>query len=194
MGQNLTALTIGLKSLNDSDPSRNTLDRLVRPLQELAAQTARDLHRVALELRPSTLDDLGLVKAIRSLVETWSARCDIEADFEAGKYNPASVSSEIETTLYRIVQEALTNVAKHSGAKHVSVILGRSANNVQVIIEDDGRGFDASATLQGADGHGRLGLVGIEERLGVIGGVLNIESAPGHGTTLIVRISIPRTA
>ena len=86
MGQNLTALNVGLKSLLDADRRSDKLRSLVRPLQELAAQTARDLHRVALELRPPVLDDFGLVKAVRNLTETWSVRCGIEVDLEARKY------------------------------------------------------------------------------------------------------------
>jgi signal transduction histidine kinase len=192
MGQNLTALNLGLKSLLDVGSRAENLPHLVRPLQELATQTARDLHRVALELRPTALDDLGLVKAIRHLAQTWSARCHIEVDFEPGNYEPTGISSEIETTLYRVIQEALNNVAKHSGAKRVGLILGRAADRVQTIIEDDGCGFDTSRAPLTTNGHGRLGLLGIRERLGDIGGSLNVESAPSRGATLIVRIPIPK--
>src|SRR5436305_8163363 len=115
MGQNLTALNVGLKSLLEGK-SRSGLGGRVQHLQELATQTARDLHRVAVDLRPAALDDLGLVKAIRALIETWSARCRIDVDFEAGQYNPAGISYEIETIPYRIIQKALNTVAKHSGA------------------------------------------------------------------------------
>jgi signal transduction histidine kinase len=189
MGQNLTALNLGLKSLRDSDPSATNLSR-VRPLQELAAQTARDLHRVALELRPATLDDLGLVKAVRTLVEAWADRCRIEADLATEAYDPAGVSSEIETTLYRIIQEALNNVAKHSGASRISLVLRRAADQAQAIIEDNGRGFETTRALERPDGHGRLGLVGIQERLAGMNGSLHLESAPGQGATLIVRVPI----
>jgi signal transduction histidine kinase len=189
MGQNLTALNLGLKSLRDSDPSATNLSR-VRPLQELAAQTARDLHRVALELRPAALDDLGLVKAVRTLVEAWAERCRIEADLATEAYDPAGVSSEIETTLYRIIQEALNNVAKHSGASRISLVLRRTADQAQAIIEDNGRGFETTRALERPDGHGRLGLVGIQERLAGMNGSLHLESAPGQGATLIVRIPI----
>ena len=125
MGQNLTALNVGLKSLLDGQ-SRSGLGSRVQHLQELATQTARDLHRVAVELRPAALDDLGLVKAIRALIETWSTRYRIDVDFEAGQYKAAGISSEIETTLYRIIQEALNNVAKHSGATRVALVLRRT--------------------------------------------------------------------
>jgi len=191
MGQNLTALNLGLKSLLDNNVRSSKLRRHVQPLQELATQTARDLHRVALQLRPAALDDLGLVKAVRNLTEAWSARCGIDVDLEAGQYEPVGISSEIETTLYRIIQEALNNVAKHSGATRVSLILRRTADHLHVIVEDDGRGFDAPAASASGNGSGRLGLLGIRERLALVGGSLVIESAPGCGATLIVRIPIP---
>ena len=191
MGQNLTVLNLGLKSLHDAAPKK--FQDVVLPLQELAAQTARDLHRVALELRPSTLDDLGLVKAIRNLVQTWSAQWTIDVDVECSQYASTDVSKEAETALYRIIQEALNNVAKHSRAKRVSIILQGTAGRAQAIIEDDGRGFDTTKPRRPADQEGGLGLSGIQERLNVLGGSLNIESAPGRGTTLIVRMPVSKT-
>lgn len=190
MGQDLTALNLGLKSLHEAAPAK--LRKLIRPLQKLATQTARDLHRVALELRPSALDDLGLLKAVRNLAETWSAHCGIAVDVEFGRYSPTGVSTEMKTTLYRIIQEALNNVAKHSGAKHASIVLQSAAGHIQAIVEDDGRGFDITKSKSRpiADHSGGLGLTGIQERLTGWGGSLNVESAPNQGTTLIVRIPI----
>ncbi len=191
MGQNLTALNVGLKSLLDRQ-SRSGLGSHVQHLQELAIQTARDLHRVAVELRPAVLDDLGLVKAIRALTENWSTRYGIDVDFEAGQYQPAGISSEIETILYRIIQEALNNVAKHSGATRVALVLRHTADHVHAIIEDDGRGFDAHVASQSGNGSARLGLLGIQERLDMVGGNFKVESAPERGATLLVRIPIPK--
>jgi signal transduction histidine kinase len=194
MGQNLTALNFGLKSLDEAASDSAELRSLVQPLQELAVQTARDLRRIALELRPAVLDDLGLVKAVRNLIEIWSNSCRIEVDLEAKAYSPCGVSSEIEMTLYRVIQEALNNIAKHSGAKCASVVLQRTPDHVQAIVEDDGRGFDTTAVLHKANGQDRLGLAGIKERLCMIGGVLNIESAPGYGCALVIRIPISKSA
>ena len=160
-------------------------------LQELATQTARDLRRVALELRPSTLDDLGLVKAVRNLAETWSAHCGIEVDVESRQYPATGVSAEVETTLYRIIQEALNNVAKHSGAKHASIILHHASGYVEALIEDDGSGFDTTKPRPAANERGGLGLSGIQERLSLLGGSFNLESAPEQGTTIVVRIPVP---
>ena len=191
MGQDLTALNLGLKSLHDAAPPK--LRQLVRPLQDLGSHTARDLHRVALELRPSALD-LGLIKAVRNLAETWSAHSGIAVDIEAPGYVANGVSAEMETTLYRVIQEALNNVAKHSRAKHASVIVQRTGGDVQTIIEDDGRGFDTTRPRSQGDHKGGLGLKGIEERLSGLGGTLEIESSPGEGTSLIVRIPIAERA
>ena len=192
MGQNLTALNVGLKSLLDRN-ARSDLDSRVQPLQELARQTARDLHRVAVELRPAALDELGLVKAIRNLTESWSTRWRIDVDLEAGQYKPSGISSEIETTLYRVIQEGLNNVAKHSGARRVALVLRRTADHVQAIIEDDGRGFDTRIAAGAATANGHLGLLGMQERLGIVGGSLKLESAPGGGATLIARVPIVKS-
>ena len=188
MGQNLTALNLGLKSLHITPPEK--LPQAIRPLQDLAAQTARDLHRVALELRPSSLDDLGLIKAVHNLAATWSAHCGIEVEVETSQYSPAGISTEIETAIYRIIQEALNNIAKHSNAKRASIILQRVASQLQTIIEDDGCGFDTTKSPKTADHSGGLGVSGIRERLNVLGGSLDIESAPQQGATLIARIPL----
>jgi signal transduction histidine kinase len=189
MGQELTALNLGLKSLHEAAPKK--FKDALRSLQELATQTARDLRRVALELRSSTLDDLGLVKAVRNLAETWSAHCGIEVDVESRQYPATGVSAEVETTLYRIIQEALNNVAKHSGAKYASIILHHGSGHVEALIEDDGSGFDPTKPRPAANERGGLGLSGIQERLSLLGGSLNVESAPQQGTTIVVRIPVP---
>jgi signal transduction histidine kinase len=190
MGQNLTALNLGLKSLYDAGPEK--LQDAIVPLQDLASQTARDLHRVALELRPASLDDLGLVKAIRNLAATWSVQCSIEVDVEASQYTAAGISTEVETAVYRIIQEALNNVAKHSRAKRTTIILQRAADHIQTIIEDDGCGFDTTKRHRVADHSGGLGVSGIRERLSLLGGTLEIESAPHQGATLIARIPVAK--
>ena len=188
MGQNLTVLNLALKSLHDAAPEK--LKDAILPLQDLAAQTARDLHRVALELRPPSLDDLGLVKAVRNLAATWSARCGIEVDVESSQFAPAGISTEVETAIYRIIQEALNNVAKHSRAKRATIILQRAVDHIQTIIEDDGCGFDTTKPRRAADHSGGLGVSGIRERLSVLGGTLEVESAPQQGATLIARIPV----
>ena len=142
------------------------------------------MRRLAVELRPKALDDFGLVPAIERLAESFTEQTGIAVDFEAA-VGDSRLPSEIETALYRIVQEALTNVVKHAGARHVSVILSRKDGSVTAVIEDDGRGFEAGGT----DGAG-LGLVGMRERLGLLDGRLAIESTQGAGTTLVVEVPL----
>jgi len=144
--------------------------------------TDEDVRRLALELRPKALDDFGLVPAIERLAGAFSEQTGIRVDFETALPDER-LPSEVETALYRIVQEALTNVAKHAQARHVSVTLSRKDTSVTAVIEDDGRGFEAAGT----DGAG-LGLVGMRERLGLLDGRLAIESTVGSGTTIVAEV------
>jgi PAS domain S-box-containing protein len=189
-GQHLTALLLGLttldKCLEDVGKSR---DRLTG-LQKLTNEMGQELHRIASELRPTALNDVGLRSTLKNYVQEWATRCNIEADFQGSGYTGQGISPEVEITLYRVTQEALTNVAKHAAATRVSVILERTSSLVQVIVEDDGRGFDADAALDSPATAGRLGLVGMRERLGFVGGSLSIESSPGSGTTVFARVPV----
>jgi signal transduction histidine kinase len=190
MGQLVTALGLGLKALEDStvDPSPYR-PHLVR-LRELNDQIGRESHKLAMELRPTALDDLGLQAALANYVEAWSEQSSIEIDFHSTGFDGQRLDSLIETSLYRVVTEALTNVLKHGKAHRVSVILQRTPNQAIALVEDDGIGFD-SESLKFSDAHlGRLGLRGMQERLTLIGGTLTIESTPGNGTTIIARVSL----
>jgi signal transduction histidine kinase len=193
-GQRLTALGLGLQALSDVVPAGSEADRHAVQLRSLADSLARELHALAVRLRPKALDDFGLEAALGAYAEEWSAQCGIAVDVHATTATER-LSPEIESALYRIVQEALANVAKHSGARRASVIVERREGNVVAVIEDDGQGFDAraverrGAALQG-DGSPMLGLLGIRERAALLGGKVEVESTPGKGTTLFVRIPI----
>ena len=182
-GQALTSILLGLKGLDEA-AGRGEARQAAAALRELVVQTLHDVRRLAVELRPKALDDFGLVPAIERLAESFTEQTGIAVDFEAA-VGDSRLPSEIETALYRIVQEALTNVVKHAGARHVSVILSRKDGSVTAVIEDDGRGFEAGGT----DGAG-LGLVGMRERLGLLDGRLAIESTQGAGTTLVVEVPL----
>jgi signal transduction histidine kinase len=156
----------------------------VSELRELVVQTLQDVRRLAVELRPSALDDFGLVPAIERLADTFRERSGMEVDVEV-QIGDERLPGPVETTLYRIVQEALTNIAKHAGARHVSIILARKNGAIAALVEDDGAGFDASAEADGG-----LGLVGMRERVRLVGGVLRIESTPGSGTTLLAEVPV----
>ena len=134
------------------------------------------------ELRPTALDDLGLRAALANYVQDWSRRVGIPAELHTSGCSTIGCAPEVETTLYRIAQEALTNVAKHARAKRVDVILERRPTRVLLIVEDDGVGFDRGRQRRaGRDG---FGLLGMQERAALVGATLEIESAPGKGTTI----------
>lgn len=189
MGQHLVALILGLEGLKES--ASEPRERLrVQQLQALASVMGREVHDLALELRPTALDDLGLSSAVRHYADQWSGRYDIPIDVHSNGLQQQRLPPAIETTLYRIVQEGLTNVARHARATRVSVIVEQRNGIVQLILEDDGRGFPVDAVMNAPLIERRLGLLGMRERATLAGGTLDIESAPGRGTTLFVRIPI----
>ena len=194
LGQHLTAITWGLDearrlTLADVDAHSRLAARLGQ-LQELASAMTRDAHYLALELRPAELDDVGLESALATYVAQWSARYDVPADVAVTGLTERPIPAEVSVALYRIVQEALTNVAKHAQARQVSVIVEKPDGEVRLIVEDDGRGFDVPTTLARARAERRLGLAGMRERAALAGGTLTVESAPGRGTTLYVRLLV----
>jgi PAS domain S-box-containing protein len=190
MGQHLTALMLGLKSLRDGIPERMPLHECLQRLQDLSDEIGREVHHIALELRPTALDDFGLHAALLNYVTEWSDRSEIEVDFHSSGLDTQRLPLQVETTLYRIVQEALTNVIKHAHAKRVSVILEHRRDHVLAIIEDDGEGFDTEPVMNSASAEPRLGLLGMRERAALVGGTLEIETSPGSGTTVFVRIPL----
>ncbi len=183
-GQTLTSVLLGLKAIEE-DADEKTRAALAR-LREVVVTALEDVRQLALELRPRVLDDFGLVAAIERLTSTYSEHTRIAVDFET---NLASerLPDAIETALYRIMQESLTNVAKHARASHVSVVLSKTTASVRLVIEDDGRGFTTEAGEQTEHG---LGLVGMRERVRLVQGRLDIESRPGAGTSLVVEVPL----
>ncbi len=187
-GQAITSLMVGLKVLEGAtclEEVRDTTDQL----RATAAQTLDSLHSLALELRPSVLDDLGLVAALKRYVKDYALSFGLDADFETVGLEEKRLTPEVETTLYRIVQEALTNVARYAEASQVSVLLEQQRGSVIGIVEDDGRGFDVESALTSGQPT-RLGLHGMQERASLVGGKLTLESTPGIGTTVFVEIPL----
>jgi signal transduction histidine kinase len=191
MGQDLTVLMLGLKALRDAAPGDSSLHERVEPLQSLATRIGREVRTLALQLRPSALDELGLVATLTNDVEQWSARTLIAVDFHSTGLESQRLPSAIETALYRLAQEALTNILKHAQATTVSLIIERRVDAVHMIVEDNGLGFDVAAVRDRAHIEHRLGLVGMDERVEQLGGVLTLESAPGSGTAVFIRIPLP---
>jgi signal transduction histidine kinase len=182
-GQELTGVLLGLKAVEEAlDPE--ALARAVAAVREQVVETLHDVRRLAVELRPKVLDDYGLVAALERLTQTVAEQTGLAFDLEA-QLGDERLPSEIETALYRMVQEALTNVVKHGQAGRVSIILARSQGSVTAVIEDDGRGFETDRIYEG------LGLDGMRERLALLGGRLKIESRPGAGTTLAGEVPLP---
>ena len=143
-------------------------------LEKMAEGLMRDIHRLAWELRPSVLDDLGLDRALQRYADEWSQNTGVPVDLHTGAdLGTNRLPQEFETTLYRIAQEALTNVARHAQAKRVSVLLERRPGFVSLIVEDDGRGFDAQGVMGAPPSPDRLGLLGMQERVRLAGGTLD---------------------
>jgi two-component system, NarL family, sensor histidine kinase UhpB len=190
-GQSLTAIMLEIKNmektLNENDRNRFRMLRL--RLEEIG----HALHQVAWELRPASIDELGLASALANYVAEWSKQYCIEADFYCADPHIAELSQEVSTVIYRVVQEGLTNVAKHAKATTVSVIIERCGERLGLTIEDDGCGFNTDLPLGlGGDKNGGLGLAGIRERLTLVGGEFEIESNEGLGTTIFARIPLEK--
>ena len=183
-GQALTSILLGLKALEDKLDHADTRAAAAE-LRELVVTTLQDVRRLAVELRPSALDDFGLIAAVERLSASFSEQTGIEIDFETALV-AERLPAEVETALYRIVQESLTNVVKHARARRVSILLARRDGAVKAVIEDDGRGFDP-AEMSSAG----FGLVGMRERLALLGGRLEVESSGDTGTTIAAEVPVP---
>ena len=182
-GQALTSILLGLKPLEDAladHPARADLARL----REQVVSALQDVRRLAVELRPAVLDDFGLVPALERLTDAFAEQSDVRVDFHSA-LGEKRLPSEVETTLYRVVQESLTNIVKHANAQHVSVSLARRATTAAAVIEDDGDGFDPRAVREEG-----VGLLGMRERLSFVDGRLEIESRPGVGTTIVAEVPL----
>ena len=188
VAQHLTALGLGLQALSDVTPPGSEVDRRASELRELVAALSREMHSLAMRLRPKALDDFGLRAAIEAYVAAWSQRAGIAADLHVA--DTERLSPSVESAVYRVVQEALTNVAKHSRATRASVVVERRDGQLVAIVEDNGRGFEdrTEGDQRGSNG---LGLLGIHERASLLGGSAQVESTVGGGTTVIVRIPVP---
>jgi PAS domain S-box-containing protein len=189
-GQVLTAVMLEIKN-TEQFVDANGLDRFQR-LREHLEGLGESLHRVARQLRPTSLDDLGLHAALTILTKDWSAQYAIATDFHC-RCDLGDLDEELRTTIYRVVQEALTNVAKHAiGAAVVSILVDRGSGLLRLTIEDNGCGFEPNdpVRFRRANSISGIGLAGMKERVALIGGEFQIESSIGVGTTIFVRVPI----
>lgn len=182
-GQALTAILLGLGQF---EARAATAERSgLAAVRELVVETLRDVRRLAVELRPKVLDDFGLNPAVERLATTLSEQSGMAVTFRSDLPDGQRLPAEVETALYRIVQEAVTNVVKHARARNVTISLGRSNGTLVAAVEDDGRGFSLADV-----GPERLGLVGMRERVTLLGGRLTVRSSPGGGTSLRAEVPI----
>lgn len=188
-GQALTSLMVGLKVI-ETATTREQIQARAAELRSQTADALGSIHDLALQLRPSALDDLGLVAAVRRYARDFGDKHGIDVDLQVTGFECARLTAEIETAIYRIVQEALSNVAKHAQASRVSVLLDRQESKVVAIVEDDGKGFDVDEVFVSETHSDRLGLFGMRERASLVGGTLDIESRPGSGTTVFVQVPV----
>jgi len=187
--QALASLMMSLKLL-ESARSPDEARRLTADLRAAVDDVIGRVHDLAWELRPSLLDSLGLVPAVQSLVKESARRLGLLVDCEVAGLDDARFPPDVELAVFRIVQESLANVAKHSGAGRASVVLQRRDKLLVVVVEDEGAGFDTERVSQSAAGERHLGLFGMKERAMLVGGRLSVDSAPGRGTTIIAEIPL----
>jgi PAS domain S-box-containing protein len=189
-GQSIAAMMLELKAV-EATVGEGGRSRL-RLLRDQLEQMGRVLHRVAWELRPASIDEVGLATGLANYISEWGSQFGIETDFVCSDSHLNDLAEEMRTAIYRVVQEALTNIAKHAtGTTSVSIVISRVDAVLQLTIEDNGSGFDSAAPTVPARGRlGGLGLAGMRERLTLIGGNFDIESSVGAGTTVFVRIPL----
>jgi signal transduction histidine kinase len=179
VGQSVTGLSLAVKKLEATEGGN------FDDIKKMIVEISRDVHRAAVELRPTALDDFGLQGAIETYLREWQQRTGLETETFVTGLADTRLPALVETTAYRIIVELLTNIARHAEATAVSLTLTRRAEMLAIIVEDNGRGMDPPARP------GHLGLLGIRERLELIGGEMKIESAPKEGTSVFVRIPLP---
>jgi signal transduction histidine kinase len=184
-GQALTSILLSLRTVEEAGGDEQELHAAVAEVRELVRSTLQDVRQLAVELRPKVLDDFGLVAALERLTETFGEQTGMSVQFQQLLPTSDRLPPEVETALYRIVQESLTNIVKHARATNVSVVLARKSDSVSVVVEDDGVGFEPHLVRDGG-----IGLVGMQERVALLGGRLAIESRPGAGTTFVAEVPL----
>lgn len=185
MSQTLTALSLGIARVATANSAAERTERL-HTIETLVGDIDRSVNRIATDLRPSALDDIGLREAIRSFLSEWSSKFHLKVDFVLPEQEFADLTGEMKITIFRAMQEALANAVRHAHATAVSVVLHRDHDTLRLIIEDNGQGMEVDSNTS------RLGLIGMRERLSLVGGDLAIESEPGQGATLYITVPLAR--
>jgi len=189
IGQALYAIQFNLEMIDKDLPQKTPL--LLGRLGEaksLSSQTLTSMRQLALDLRPTMLDDLGLIPTLRWYIQNFSNRLNLYSNFEAMGFEE-KLPPQIETAFYRIIQEALNNIAKHAQADRVEISLVKRDSKILASIQDNGKGFDLEKVLHPESPERGFGLVGIQERVSLLGGQIDIQSSPGSGT--LIHIEAP---
>ncbi|QQR58395.1 MAG: PAS domain S-box protein [Candidatus Melainabacteria bacterium] len=185
-GQHLAAVGLALGAIINNYDQTVPIEKKLQNLQSMLTELGREIHNVAWELRPPSLDKHGLVPALKHYTEIWSNRTGINVEFLATGVESVRASSTVETALFRIVQESFTNIAKHANASKVNVILQQHKNEIHLVVEDNGEGFPTENDRESSGQS--MGLSGMKERANLAGGNFQIESSHGHGTAIFVRV------
>jgi PAS domain S-box-containing protein len=181
--QALASLMVNLRLVEQDAQDPQAVVAGVGALKQRVDSVIGDLHRLAMDLRPASLDHLGLVAALRQHLQTVNGQHGLEVQYEVVGLD-ARLPDDVETAVYRVVQEAVTNVIRHAHATRVDVLLERRGSKLIVLVEDNGIGFDPAAAAQS----GRLGLFGMRERTEMLGGKLVVESVANAGTTVLMEV------
>jgi signal transduction histidine kinase len=187
--QALTSLLVKLKVMDEID-SLDAVKVQVDDLRDDVARTLDEVHDLALGLRSTVLDDLGLMAALRQYLKGYQREFQLLVDFQAMGGEEFGLSPQVESALFQILQEALINAARHAQCKSVSVVLQRRDSSVIAIVEDDGVGFDVARVMGSRPEKRNLGLYGMQERASLVGGSVTFESTPGVGTTVFVEMPL----
>ena len=188
-GQSLTSLLVRLRALEDA-ATLGDARAGARELRGVTARTLDEVRQLARGLRPIALDELGLAAALEQLAAEYARARGIRVEVQVRGVEAGRLPATVETALYRLVQEALTNTAKHAAAQTVSIVIRRQGAAVLAIVADDGCGFDVKTALGASGSRAGLGLHGMRERAASLNGSVTIESTPGEGTTIYARIPL----
>ncbi|HEU5171631.1 MAG TPA: histidine kinase, partial [Gemmatimonadales bacterium] len=191
VSQMLTGLMMSLNAVEErgtADPAR--VHGALASIRAVAEETLEEVRKIVFDLRPTLLDDLGLIPAVRHYARTLLEAQGVEVRFTSAGFGVQRLPPAVETTLFRVAQEAITNVARHARARVAVISILREGTLARLRVADDGAGFDVAALMASPDRR-RLGIAGMEERVALLGGTLEITSAPGRGTTVTMAVPMP---
>jgi signal transduction histidine kinase len=187
VGQQLSVLSLKVSTLKEDYAGQADIRAQIESIEGVLQQLDSDVDFLVWNLRPTALDELGLLVVISNVIAHWTKHFGTHAELHTVGMEQRRVTSDVGVVLYRVLQEALNNVAKHAIARNVHIFLERRVGHVSLIVEDDGKGFETEQVLSTSKG---FGLIGMRERAALLGGTLEIESHPARGTTLVVQIPL----